>query len=133
METITFQLSQLKEFIGNYGKEGTAKLFQNFDKEFLLAIIEHGAEVSGIEDLINEHGMDKLKAVMDCDVPFDFIDESYSGKFDSDRDFAMDMADQLGSIKQDESWPYTCIDWDKAARELMMDYSESNGYYFRNL
>ena len=27
----------------------------------------------------------------------------------------------------------TCIDWEFASRELMYDYFEVDGYYFRNL
>jgi antirestriction protein len=63
----------------------------------------------------------------------DEAEETYCGEFSSDEDFARDMAEQLGDIKKDVSWPYTCIDWEYASKELMYDYSESNGYYFRNL
>jgi antirestriction protein len=61
------------------------------------------------------------------------IEEAYAGSYSSDEEFAEDMADQLGYINNDVSWPYTCIDWEQAARELMYDYFESNGYYFRNV
>jgi antirestriction protein len=56
----------------------------------------------------------------------------YSGKYDSDEDFAQDMAEQCGMLQDKISWPYTCIDWEWAARELMYDYIEENGHYFRN-
>jgi len=61
------------------------------------------------------------------------IEEAYAGQFDSDEEFAQDMAEQLGSIDKDVSWPYTCIDWEQASSELMYDYFEEGGYYFRNL
>ena len=61
------------------------------------------------------------------------IDEAYSGKFTSDEEFAQDIAEQLGSIDKNAAWPQTCIDWEWAARELMMDYSEEGGHYFRNV
>lgn len=38
-------------------------------------------------------------------------------------DFARDEAEQLGLIKSDMSWPYTCINWEKAAEQLQQDYS----------
>lgn len=60
-------------------------------------------------------------------------EEAYQGEYRSDEDFAQELAEQLGSIDKNVSWPYTCIDWEWAARELMYDYFESNGYYFRNL
>lgn len=49
------------------------------------------------------------------------------------RDYAMDLAeeisDQAERYGRQPSWPYICIDWDKAARELQMDYTsvEFNG------
>lgn len=60
------------------------------------------------------------------------FDESYQGQFSSDEDFARDMAENLGEIPKENHWPHYCIDWEWAARELMMDYSVENGHYFRN-
>jgi antirestriction protein len=74
---------------------------------------------------------DVISAGIECGVSIDNIDEAYSGSFGSDEDFAEDMAEQLGCIDKNLSWPYTCIDWDRASRDLMMDYSEHNGHYFR--
>ena len=39
------------------------------------------------------------------------------------KDYAMELADDIGAIYRNASWPLTCIDWDQAARELQMDYS----------
>ena len=39
------------------------------------------------------------------------------------KDYAMELADDIGAIDNNASWPLTCIDWDQAARELRMDYS----------
>jgi len=66
----------------------------------------------------------------DIDEFFDALEESYSGEFSSDEDFAQDMAEQTG-VEISTSWPHNCIDWERAARDLMYDYYESNGYYFR--
>lgn len=38
-------------------------------------------------------------------------------------DFARDEAEQLDLVKPDVTWPYTCIDWEQAARELQVDYT----------
>lgn len=38
-------------------------------------------------------------------------------------DYARELAEDIGAIKSDASWPYTCIDWEQAARELQMDYT----------
>ena len=39
------------------------------------------------------------------------------------KDYAMDLADDIGAIDRNASWPTNCIDWDQAARELKMDYT----------
>jgi hypothetical protein len=50
-------------------------------------------------------------------------------------DYAREFADDIGAINSDASWPNTCIDWEKAASELQMDYSsvEFDGvtYWYR--
>lgn len=38
------------------------------------------------------------------------------------KDYAQELADDCGEPAP-TSWPYTCIDWDQAARELQMDYT----------
>lgn len=88
---------------------------------------------SGLEDLIERMGEGVVEAGLSCGISPGDIEESYAGQFASDKDFAMETADQLGLIKPDNAWPYTCIDWEWAAQELMHDYCEENGYYFRNL
>lgn len=68
------------------------------------------------------------------DVELSDFQEAYSGTFNSDQDFAKDMAEQTGAVDfKNQSWPAYCIDWDYAARELMMDYTKIDGCYFRNI
>ena len=86
-----------------------------------------------LSDYNGNYDLDVINAGVYCDVAIEDIDEAYSGQYDSDENFAADMAEQLGYINNDASWPYTCIDWERAASELMYDYTEENGYYFRNL
>lgn len=51
------------------------------------------------------------------------------------KDYAMDLAEDIGAINSDAKWPNNCIDWDKATRELRMDYTsaefEGVTYWFR--
>jgi antirestriction protein len=89
------------------------------------------------EEGIDEGQLEAVKAYICLGIEIDdglenFM-ESYSGKFDSDEDFAKDIAEQLGDIDSDAKWPHDCIDWEHAARELMYDYSEADGFYFRNI
>ena len=43
------------------------------------------------------------------------------------KEYAEELAADIGAISQDHQWPLNCIDWDKAARELQMDYT--SGYF----
>lgn len=79
---------------------------------------------------------DVVEAALECDIEGSNIDEAYAGTYKSDSDFAVDMHEQTRSHEAKElenSWPFNCIDWEYAAKELMYDYSEHNGHYFRNL
>lgn len=88
---------------------------------------------SGLEELIERLGEEVVGAALSLGINASDIEEAYQGQYKSDEDFAQEMADQLGAIDKDLAWPHSCIDWENAARELMYDYSEENGYYFRNL
>ena len=61
--------------------------------------------------------------------PVTLIRESYF------QEYAQELAEDIGAIPKDASWPCTCIDWEQAARELRMDYSsvEYDGvtYWYR--
>lgn len=50
-------------------------------------------------------------------------------------EYAQELAEDIGAIPRDTSWPCTCIDWEQAAKELAMDYTEvsyqGTDYYVR--
>lgn len=75
---------------------------------------------------------DVIDAAIDCDVSIDDIDEAYNGSFNSDEDFTQNLLDDLGYIPKDfPSWIE--IDWEATASNVMQDYVESHGHYFRYL
>jgi len=39
------------------------------------------------------------------------------------RNYAEELADDIGAINSEAIWPNNCIDWERAARELQMDYT----------
>lgn len=39
------------------------------------------------------------------------------------KEYAQELAEDIGAVKPDAQWPYTCIDWEKAAEELQADYT----------
>lgn len=82
-----------------------------------------------------DQDIDVVLAAIACGVQGSDIDEAYAGSFKDDEDFAQDMHEQTRSHEAKELenvWPFNCIDWEYAAKELMYDYSEDNGHYFRN-
>lgn len=38
-------------------------------------------------------------------------------------DYARELAEDIGAISRDATWPNDCIDWEQAAKELQMDYA----------
>lgn len=38
------------------------------------------------------------------------------------KEYAQELAEDCGMLDKEDKWPYTCIDWDHAARELRYDY-----------
>lgn len=51
-------------------------------------------------------------------------------------DYAQQLAEDIGAIPDNAQWPCTCIDWERAAKELAYDYSlvsyQGTDYYVRN-
>lgn len=49
--------------------------------------------------------------------------------------YARELAEDIGAINRDATWPNNCINWEEAANELLVDYSsvEFGGvtYYYR--
>jgi len=88
-------------------------------------------------DLCNQYDQGAVDAYLalgiESDNGLDNFEEAYAGQYDSDEEFAQDMAENIGEVPTETRWPHYCIDWERAARELMYDYSEEAGYYFRNL
>ena len=41
-------------------------------------------------------------------------------------DYAQELAEEVCEMPSDIKWPYTCIDWEKAASELQYDYMQVN-------
>jgi len=61
--------------------------------------------------------------------PLTLISESYF------RDYAQELAEDIGAVNKNSTWPHYCIDWDRAARELQMDYTsvtiDGMTYFYR--
>jgi antirestriction protein len=87
------------------------------------------AEKNGLDEEINQAYInivgEKYATAEECE-------EAYSGRHDSNEDFVQELLEGTGTLPKDLPC-YIHIDWKGTARDIMMDYSEENGYYFRNL
>lgn len=50
-------------------------------------------------------------------------------------EYAQELAEDIGAISSEHSWPLNCIDWKQAADELLVDYAavmfDGIEYYYR--
>ena len=126
------------------------------DPEYMIHDLEEHAEALGIAEIDMgieewEEIYEALEALEESHLDIDIVaayckntgepinsdsireaEEAYQGEFDSDEDFAQEIAEQIGAVNHGASWPNNCIDWEMAARDLMYDYFEMDGHYFRN-
>ncbi len=47
--------------------------------------------------------------------------EEFAGQHDSEAAYAQKLADEVVDMRRESEWPFTCIDWDRAWRELSFD------------
>jgi hypothetical protein len=85
-----------------------------------------------LEDTEDEEELAELKALQAIENEYSL--DSTLIREDCFEDYARELAEEVQGIPS--GWPYTCIDWEKAARELAQDYStlELDGitYYVRD-
>jgi antirestriction protein len=107
------------------------------------------SEAQEIGDLLNELERQRIDADafaaycshVGADFKEDTIsdfEEAYNGEWDSREDFAQELADDLGLVPDEQPWPLSYIDWERAARDLFMDYFDAPApggriYVFRSI
>lgn len=85
------------------------------------------AENNAFEDTDDADEYRALKAL--ADEAKDSPDWQYGGTLIRDsyfEEYAQELATDIGAISGKENWPLTCIDWERAARELQQDYMSVN-------
>jgi len=97
----------------------TAKqLIKMMGKHHLVKLLEWMNE-DALESAISLH--------LACNLHDDF---QYEGEYRNDEEFAQELLDSTGDIPDDFPF-YISIDWEVTARNIMADYVEENGHYFR--
>lgn len=85
---------------------------------------DNAEELAELESLLDDlNGMGGDEQWEGDWYPVTLIRDSYF------QDYAQELAEECCMIDTNAKWPMTCIDWEKAARELQWDYSsvEVNG------
>lgn len=93
--------------------------------------LELAIEEYGLEDYDEEAVLAYIKAFNIEDFNLSDFEDRYTGKYSDDAEFAKEQAESLGLIDREITWPNNNIDWEAAAIDLMQDYCEEDGYYFR--
>lgn len=54
---------------------------------------------------------------------------------DKFEDYAQELAEDIGAVPREYTWPTSCIDWEQATKELSWDYTLTtigdDDYYYR--
>jgi len=82
--------------------------------------------------LLEQYELEVLVSAYRCDIDASDIEEAYQGEWESDESFTQNLLEDVGDIPRDLPW-YIEIDWEGTAENIMMDYIEDSGYYFRIL
>jgi hypothetical protein len=91
-----------------------------------LADLEPGIEVAGeTDDALTDEERELIAAIRelaregieDWEHGATLIAEHYF------EDYARELAEDIGALPREYTWPTSCIDWERAARELQIDYT----------
>ena len=85
------------------------------------------------QDIIDasHYDEDVFEAARECGIELESVNEAYSGYWRDDEEFVQDLLESTGDLPKLPF--YIHVDWESTARDIMMDYCEHDGHYFRNL
>jgi antirestriction protein len=78
----------------------------------------------------NYYDFEVFEAAYGCDIPFEDVNEMYQGEWEDDETFVMRLLEDTGMIPSDLP-NFIYIDWERTAENVMDDYVENRGHYFR--
>jgi hypothetical protein len=87
--------------------------------------VEHTSALEDLEafDRSEQHELEELVAL--ADAADGASDWEYGASLIRDsyfKEYAQELAEECGLLPESDKWPTRCIDWDRAAEELKMDY-----------
>jgi hypothetical protein len=91
-----------------------------------LADLEPGIEVAGeADDPLDADDLELRDAIREL-AEEGIEDWEYGAQLIAEHyfeDYARELAEDIGALPREYTWPTSCIDWERAARELQMDYT----------
>lgn len=72
--------------------------------------------LADLRNLAEQLGTDDLESYGDNYEPTLILASTFE-------EYARELAEDIGAITGEETWPLNCIDWEHAARELAYDYT----------
>lgn len=93
-------------------------------------------DLDGFAECRDHKGDDDAKAAYMKNIGewnSDNFDDAYQGEYESDEAFAEQLSDDIGMLDEVPENLRCYFDFERFARDLMMDYFEVDGYYFRSL
>lgn len=113
------------------------ELCEIFEKLGLIGDSYISKDIYEIAEQINDSGYDieVFESYVDCVRKMDFqsvydgVMNYYIGEYSDDETFVQELCENDTPYNLPS---YICIDWDATARNIMFDYFESNGHYFRS-
>ena len=110
------------------GYEEVSVACDDWAKEWGLDDFDDLADFGEWADCFDEHGEAAELRFADWDgYDADTVMEGYNGCWDSAEKFAQQQHEDMVGCNGFTDWPYSCIDWEHAARELMYDFSSYDG------
>lgn len=108
-----------------------------FEKFGLISESFLSPEIYEIAEQISDSGHDSevYEACLDCLGKMDFqslheyVNNFYYGEYSSDEDFVQELYENDIPFNLPS---FVIIDWEATARNIMYDYFESNGHYFKS-
>ena len=132
MKIRTLDIDELNDRLAEL--EGFRDALESERENLAEATDEDRDEIAGrLEAAQDDFGADEQDELKQLESLRDEIGESRGkindegGPFIHENDFkeyAQELAEDIGAIPRDAAWPCRCIDWEAAADELRADYSE---------
>ena len=83
---------------------------------------------------IDEDDLNACRAYLEARIADDLknFSEAYQGEHNNDEDFVKQLLEDTEGLLKNLP-PYIHINWEATTRDIMIDYTEQDGHYFRNL